>query len=208
MTKVAIVEDSRSTRQSLEAVINLSADYRCVCACASAEDALRELPRHQPEIVLMDINLPGMSGVKCVAQLKNLLPQVRVIMITVYRNPEMVFGALRAGACGYLLKRSSPDQVLSAIREAQEGGAPMTGEIARQVIAYFQSQTRVEDEVETLTAREQEVLELLAKGYSNKEIAARLSVSVAAIRWHLTHIYQKLHVQSRTQAVSKFRPQA
>ena len=207
MTKVAIVEDSRSTRQSLEAVINLSADYRCVCACASAEDALRELPWHQPEIVLMDINLPGMSGVKCVAQLKNLLPQVRVIMITVYRNPEMVFGALRAGACGYLLKRSSPDQVLSAIREAQEGGAPMTGEIARQVIAYFQSQTRVEDEVETLTAREQEVLELLAKGYSNKEIAARLSVSVAAIRWHLTHIYQKLHVQSRTQAVSKFRPQ-
>ena len=208
MTKVAIVEDSRSTRQSLEAVINLSADYRCVCACASAEDALRELPRHQPEIVLMDINLPGMSGVKCVAQLKNLLPQVRVIMITVYRNPEMIFGALRAGACGYLLKRSSPDQVLNAIREAQEGGAPMTGEIARQVITYFQSQTRVEDEVETLTAREQEVLELLAKGYSNKEIAARLSVSVAAIRWHLTHIYQKLHVQSRTQAVSKFRPQA
>lgn len=208
MTKVAIVEDSRSTRQSLEAVINLSRDYRCVCACASAEEALRELPLHQPEVVLMDINLPGMSGVKCVAQLKNLLPQVRVIMITVYRNPEMIFGALRAGACGYLLKRSSPDQVLNAIREAQEGGAPMTGEIARQVITYFQSQTRVEDEVETLTAREQEVLELLAKGYSNKEIAARLSVSVAAIRWHLTHIYQKLHVQSRTQAVSKFRPQA
>ena len=208
MTKVAIVEDSRSTRQSLEAVINLSRDYRCVCACASAEEALHELPLHQPEVVLMDINLPGMSGVKCVAQLKNLLPQVRVIMITVYRNPEMIFGALRAGACGYLLKRSSPDQVLNAIREAQEGGAPMTGEIARQVITYFQSQTRVEDEVETLTAREQEVLELLAKGYSNKEIAARLSVSVAAIRWHLTHIYQKLHVQSRTQAVSKFRHQA
>jgi DNA-binding NarL/FixJ family response regulator len=208
MTKVAIVEDSQSTRESLEAVVNLSPEYRCVCACASAEEALRELPRHQPEIVLMDIHLPGMSGVKCVAQLKSLLPQVRVIMITVYRNPDLVFGALRAGACGYLLKRSSPDQVLSAIREAQEGGAPMTGEIARLVIAYFQSQTQVADDVEKLTAREREVLEFLAKGYSNKEIAARLSVSVPAIRWHLTHIYQKLHVQSRVQAVSKIRPQA
>lgn len=205
MTKVAIVEDDHSTRQSLEAVINLSPDYRCVCTCASAEEALRELPKHQPEIVLMDIHMPGMTGVKCVPLLKNLLPQVRVIMITVYRNPDLIFGALRAGACGYLLKRSSPDQVLSAIREAQEGGAPMTGEIARQVIAYFQSQTVVESEVEKLTSREREVLEFLAKGYSNKEIAARLFVSVPAIRWHLTHIYQKLHVQSRTQAVSKLR---
>jgi DNA-binding NarL/FixJ family response regulator len=208
MTKVAIVEDSRSTRESLEAIVNLSPDCRCVCACASAEEALRELPRHQPEIVLMDIHLPGMNGVKCVPLLQNLLPQVRVIMITVYRDPDLIFGALRAGACGYLLKRSSPDQVLNAIHEAQEGGAPMTGEIARQVIAYFQSQTLVVDEVEKLTSREREVLEFLAKGYSNKEIAARLSVSVPAIRWHLTHIYQKLHVQSRTQAVSKFRPQA
>jgi len=206
MIKVAIVEDSQSTREGLEAIINLSAEYHCVCTCASGEEALSELPRHQPEIVLMDIHLHGMSGVKCVGQLKSLLPQVRVIMITVYRNPDLVFGALRAGACGYLLKRSSPDQVLNALREAQEGGAPMTGEIARQVIAYFQSQVGVEDEMEKLTAREREVLEFLAKGYSNKEIATRLSVSVAAIRWHLTHIYQKLHVRSRTQAVSKFRP--
>lgn len=207
MIKIAIVEDSRSTRESLEAVINLSTDFHCVCTCACGEDALKELPHHQPDIVLMDINLPGMSGVKCLDQLKILLPQVRVIMITVYRNPDLVFGALRAGACGYLLKRSNPDQVLNAIREAQEGGAPMTGEIARLVIAYFQSQTVIENEVEKLTAREREVLEYLAKGYSNKEIAAQLSVSVAAIRWHLTHIYQKLHVQSRTQAVSKLRPQ-
>ena len=206
MIKVAIVEDSQSTREGLEAIVNLSGEYRCVCTCADGEEALSELPRHQPEIVLMDIHLPGMSGVKCVAQLKNLLPNVRVIMITVYRDPDLVFGALRAGACGYLLKRSSSDQVLNAIREAQEGGAPMTGEIARQVIAYFQSQAVVEDEMEKLTARERDVLEFLAKGYSNKEIATRLSVTVAAIRWHLTHIYQKLHVRSRTQAVSKFRP--
>lgn len=202
------MEDNQSTRESLEAVINLSAEYRCVCTCASGEEALNELPHHQPEIVLMDINLPGISGVKCVAQLKVLLPKVRVIMITVYRDPELIFGALRAGASGYLLKRSKPDEVLNAIREVREGGAPMTGEIASQVIAYFQSQTVVDDEVEKLTAREREVLEFLAKGYSNKEIAAQLSVSVAAIRFHLTHIYQKLHVQSRTQAISKFRPQA
>lgn len=208
MIKIAIVEDNQSTRESLEAVINLSAEYRCVCTCASGEEALNELPHHQPEIVLMDINLPGISGVKCVAQLKVLLPKVRVIMITVYRDPEIIFGALRAGASGYLLKRSKPDEVLNAIREVREGGAPMTGEIASQVIAYFQSQTVVDDEVEKLTAREREVLEFLAKGYSNKEIAAQLSVSVAAIRFHLTHIYQKLHVQSRTQAISKFRPQA
>lgn len=208
MIKIAIVEDNQSTRESLEAVINLSAEYRCVCTCASGEEALNELPHHQPEIVLMDINLPGISGVKCVAQLKVLLPKVRVIMITVYRDPELIFGALRAGASGYLLKRSKPDEVLNAIREVREGGAPMTGEIASQVIAYFQSQTVVDDEVEKLTAREREVLEFLAKGYSNKEIAAQLSVSVAAIRFHLTHIYQKLHVQSRTQAISKFRPQA
>jgi len=205
MTKVAIVEDSRSTRESLEAVVNLSSECRCVCACESAEEALLELPHHQPDIVLMDIHMPGMSGVKCVSLLKNLLPQVRVIMITVYRNPDLIFGALRAGACGYLLKRSTPEQILQAIRDAQEGGAPMTGEIAHQVIAYFQNQPPLEDGVEKLTSREREVLEFLAKGYSNKEIAARLSVSVAAIRWHLTHIYQKLHVQSRTQAVSRFR---
>lgn len=205
MTKVAIVEDSRSTRESLEAVVNLSSECRCVCACESAEEALRELPDHQPDIVLMDIHMPGMSGVKCVSLLKNLLPQVRVIMITVYRNPDLIFGALRAGACGYLLKRSTPEQILQAIRDAQEGGAPMTGEIAHQVITYFQNQPPLEGGVEKLTSREREVLEFLAKGYSNKEIAAHLSVSVAAIRWHLTHIYQKLHVQSRTQAVSRFR---
>lgn len=207
MIKIAIVEDNQATRESLETIINLSTEYRCICTCASGEEALNELPRHQPEIVLMDINLPGMSGVKCVSQLKLLLPKVRVIMITVYRNPDLIFGALRAGACGYLLKRSKPDEVLNAIREAQEGGAPMTGEIARLVVAYFQSQPAVENEVEKLTTREREVLEFLAKGYANKEIAVQLSVSVAAIRWHLTHIYQKLHVQSRTQAVSKFRPQ-
>jgi DNA-binding NarL/FixJ family response regulator len=208
MTKIAIVEDSQSTREGLEAIVNLSSEYRCVCACASGEEALREIPRHQPEVVLMDLHLPGMSGVECVGALKKLLPQVRVIMITVYRDPDRVFSALRAGACGYLLKRSNADEVLNAIRDALEGGAPMTGEIARLVVAFFQHQAEVAADLEKLTAREQEVLELLTIGYSNKEISARLCVSVPAVRWHLTHIYQKLHVHSRTQAVGKFRPKA
>ena len=166
------------------------------------------LPMHRPEVVLMDIQLPNMSGVECVAQLKELLPSVQVIMVTVYEDPDRIFRALRAGASGYLLKRATPEQVLSAIRDVQQGGAPMSGEIARKVIAHFQNQAVATAEVETLSAREREVLELVVHGFSNKEIAERLSVTVEAIRWHLKHIYHKLHVHSRTEAALKFRPRA
>src|SRR5438132_12872881 len=138
MIKIAIVEDHKATREGLETIINLSAGCRCVCTCASAEEALTVLPLQRPEVVLMDIQLPNMSGVECVAQLKELLPATQVIMVTVYEDPDRIFRALRAGASGYLLKRATPDQVLSAIRDVQEGGAPMSGEIARKVIAYFQ----------------------------------------------------------------------
>ena len=207
MTRVAIVEDNKTTREGLERIINLSPGCRCVCTCETAEDALRVLPLQRPEIVLMDIQLPGMSGVECVAQLKQLLPSAQVIMVTVYEDPDRIFRALRAGASGYLLKRAAPEQVLSAIREAQQGGAPMSGEIARKVIAYFRNQEAARAEVENLSAREREVLELVVHGFSNKEIADRLSVSLEAIRWHLKHIYNKLHVHSRTEAALKFRPQ-
>ena len=207
MTRVAIVEDNRTTREGLERIINLSPGCRCVCTCETAEDALRVLPQQRPEIVLMDIQLPGMSGVECVAQLKELLPSAQVIMVTVYEDPDRIFRALRAGAVGYLLKRAAPEQVLNAIREAQQGGAPMSGEIARKVIAYFRNQEAASAEVENLSAREREVLELVVHGFSNKEIADRLSVSLEAIRWHLKHIYNKLHVHSRTEAALKFRPQ-
>src|SRR5438093_833290 len=167
MIRVAIVEDNKTTREGLETIINLSPEYRCVRACATAEEALRDLPGHQPEVVLMDIQLPNMSGVECVARLKELLPKVQVIMVTVYEDPDRIFRALRAGASGYLLKRATPEQVLSAVREVQQGGAPMSGEIARKVIAYFQNQAVSTAEVEKLSAREREVLELVVTGFSN-----------------------------------------
>jgi DNA-binding NarL/FixJ family response regulator len=206
MIKIAIVEDHKPTREGLQKIITLSPGYECVCTCSSAEEALEVLPAQRPEVVLMDIQLPNMSGVECVSQLKALLPSVQVIMVTVYEDPDRIFRALRAGASGYLLKRATPEQVLSAIRDVQQGGAPMSGEIARKVIAYFQNQTTAAADVDKLSAREREVLELVVHGFSNKEIAERLSVTVEAIRWHLKHIYNKLHVHSRTEAALKFRP--
>jgi DNA-binding NarL/FixJ family response regulator len=206
MIKVAIVEDNRTTREGLETIVNLSPDFRCVCTCATAEEAVRVLPKHEPELVLMDIQLPNMSGVECVARLRELIPSVRAIMVTVYEDPDRIFRALRAGASGYLLKRSTPEEVLNAMREVQQGGGAMSGEIARKVIGYFREQVTATAEVDRLTTREREVLELVVHGLSNKEIAERLGVTVAAVRWHLKHIYNKLHVHSRTEAALKFRP--
>ena len=205
MIKIGIVEDNKTTREGLETIINLSEDYRCVCACDTAEDALARLPAHSPEVVLMDIQLPGISGIECVARLKKDLPEVQVIMVTVYEDPDRIFSALRNGASGYLLKRSAPEEVIAAIRDVQQGGAPMSGEIARKVIQHFREQSTTAAEVEKLTAREREVLELVAHGLINKEIADRLGVSVEAVRWHLKNIYAKLHVHSRTEAALKFR---
>jgi DNA-binding NarL/FixJ family response regulator len=206
MIKVAIVEDNRTTREGLEAIVNLSGDFQCVCTCSTAEEALKVLPNHAPDFVLMDIQLPNMSGVDCVAHLKQLLPGVNAIMISVYEDPDRIFSALRAGASGYLLKRSTPDEVLKAMREVQSGGGAMSGEIARKVIGYFRDQSTAKVEVEELTPREREVLEFVVHGLANKEIADRLNVTVEAVRWHLKHIYQKLHVHSRTEAALKFRP--
>lgn len=208
MIKIAIVEDDKTTREGLEMIINLAPGFQCVCTCTTAEEALRTLPAQTPEVVLMDIQLPRMSGVECVAHLKELLPSVQVIMVTVYEDPDRIFCALRAGACGYLLKRCTPEQVIAAIREVQQGGVPMSSEIARKVIGHFQTQGTMTAEVEKLSTREREVLDLVVHGFSNKEIADRLSVSTEAIRWHLKHIYQKLHVHSRTEAALKFRPRA
>jgi len=206
MTKVAIVEDNKTTREGLETIINLSTDFRCICTCSTAEEALKILPKHELDLVLMDIQLPNMSGVDCVARLKELMPSINAIMVTVYEDPDRVFSALRAGASGYLLKRSTPEEVLNAMREVQQGGGAMSGEIARKVIGYFREQTTAKSEIEELTSREREVLELVVHGLSNKEISERLSVTVAAVRFHLKHIYQKLHVHSRTEAALKFRP--
>jgi DNA-binding NarL/FixJ family response regulator len=205
MTNVAIVEDNRTTREGLETIVNLSKDFRCIRTCSTAEEALKVLPDIKPDLVLMDIQLPNMSGVECVAQLKELLPAVKAIMVTVYEDPDRIFRALRAGASGYLLKRSTPEEVLHAMREVQQGGGAMSSEIARKVIGYFQEQTAAKAKVDDLTQREREVLELVVHGLSNKEIAERLSVTAEGVRWHLKHIYQKFHVHSRTEAVLKFK---
>ena len=205
MIRVAIIEDNSTIRESLETMVNLAAGCHCVGAWGSAEDALRVVRNQAPDVVLMDIQLPNMSGVECTAQLKEQLPAAQIIMVTVYEDPNRIFQALRAGACGYLLKRSTPEQIIAAIRDVHQGGAPMSSEIARKVIAQFREPLETAAEVDDLSAREREVLELVAEGLNNKDIAGRLGVSVDAVRWHLKHIYLKLHVHSRTQAALKFR---
>jgi DNA-binding NarL/FixJ family response regulator len=208
MTRIAIVEDNKVIRESLAAYVHTDPDLQCVCTCGTAEEALEVLPRQRPEVVLMDIQLPQLSGIECAARLKQLLPEVRIIMVTVYGDPEMIFKALRAGACGYLLKRCTPEELITAVREVQQGGAPMSREIARKVITHFQALPPAPDpasEVENLSPREREILELLTQGFSDKEIADRLGVKHGTVRWHLQHVYEKLHVRSRTEAALKFR---
>jgi DNA-binding NarL/FixJ family response regulator len=205
MTKIAIVEDDRTTREGLETVINLAAGFQCVCTCMTAEDALRVVPPHAPDVVLMDIQLPKMSGVECVARLKELQPSMQIIMVTVYEDPDRIFCALRAGACGYLLKRSTPEQIIAAIRDVQRGGVPMSSEIARKVIAHFREQETAATDLEGLSTREREVLDHVVRGLSNKEIMDRLGITIEGVRWHLRNIYQKLHVHTRTEVLVKFR---
>jgi DNA-binding NarL/FixJ family response regulator len=204
MTKIAIVEDNATIRESLAEFAQADPECRCVCACATAEDALRLIPKHQPDIVLMDIQLPNQSGIECTAQIKLLLPSVQIVMVTVYEDTDRIFQALRAGACGYLLKRLAAKELVSAIREIREGGAPMSREIARKVIASFQHPVKSSAEVGELSSREREILELVAQGFANKEIARRLGVNDGTVRWHLSHVYEKLHVRSRTEAALKF----
>jgi DNA-binding NarL/FixJ family response regulator len=205
MTRFAVVEDNRTIRESLAEFLQSDPEFRCVCACATAEEALKLLPKHEPEIVLMDIQLPRMSGIECTAQLKQLMPSAQIIMVTVYEDTDRIFKALRAGACGYLLKRCTPQELIAAVREVRQGGAPMSREIARKVILSFQEPVTVAEQVEDLSGREREILELLAFGFSNKQIADRLGLTDGTVRWHLRHVYNKLHVRSRTEAVLKFR---
>lgn len=205
MIRIGIVEDNRTTREGLRTIVDLNPDYICVGAYGDAEEALKLLPRQAPDVVLMDIQLPSMSGIDCVARLKKIMPEVFVIMVTVYEDPDRVFSSLRAGASGYLLKRSAAEQLASAIQEVVNGGAPMSSGIALKVIQYFQDQTANVVDVDKLGPREKEVLELVAQGFNNKEVAARMGVSVDTVRWHLKNIYAKLHVHSRTEAALKFR---
>lgn len=203
-TPIAVVEDRQTTREAIRAIIDLAPDLECVMTCATGEDALKRLPKLKPEIVLMDIQLPGISGIDCVCQLKELLPELLVIMVTVYEDPIRIFSALRAGACGYLLKRSRPEEILAAIRDVRAGGGAMSGDVTMKVIQSFANQNTEREDLALLTRRESEVLELIALGLSNKEIASRLQFSVDAVRFHLKNIYPKLNVHSRTEAALKF----
>jgi DNA-binding NarL/FixJ family response regulator len=202
---VSIVEDSEQLRGTLARVIDRAEGFRCLSHFGAAEDALKALPQNPPEVLLMDINLPGMNGVECVRQLKALLPKIQVIMLTVYEDTENIFNALAAGAAGYLLKRTSRAELLAAIKEVHSGGSPMTAHIARKVVQSFQqSASPAAPPVEGLSPREQEVLDCLSKGFLYKEIADKLGISYETVHTYIRRIYEKLQVRTRTEAVAKF----
>jgi DNA-binding NarL/FixJ family response regulator len=204
MIRVAIVEDDAVIRRTLSRIVDESSGMRSIAACATGEEAIKLLPDLKPDVVLMDVNLPQMSGIECVRRLHEQAPKTQVLMLTVYEDSDSIFRALRAGASGYLLKRSEPDQLLEAIRDVLHGGSPMTSQIARKVVQAFRASEAAENLSMKLTEREAEVLDYLAKGYANKEIADKLDVSLPTVRSHLRSIYDKLHVRSRTEAVAKY----
>jgi DNA-binding NarL/FixJ family response regulator len=204
VVKVALVEDKRDVRESWSKLIGSLPNFSCICKCASGEEALRMIPAATPDVVLMDIFLPRMSGIECTARLKLVLPKTPIVILTGSDDDEMVFLALEAGADGYLLKRTKPADLQDALLEVMSGGAPMTSEIARRVVESFRQKNRGRDDSISLTAREEETLVLLSKGYSNKEIADKLTLSVETVRSHLKHIYEKMHVRSRAEAVARY----
>jgi DNA-binding NarL/FixJ family response regulator len=201
---VAIVEDDEEIRANLGYRIRENPQLRLIASYRDAESACQELPGAKPGVVLMDINLPGMDGVECVRQLKGQMRDTQFIMLTVYEDNNRLFKSLMAGASGYLLKRTTPTKLFAAIREARDGGSPMTPQIARKVVQHFQRTPESASELEQLTAREVEVLEQLAKGFRYKEIVDNLTISEGTLHTHIRNIYEKLHVHSRTEAVVKY----
>lgn len=204
MISVSIVDDEKRLCESIATFVNGSPGFRCVSIYGSADAALQHLPKDQPDVVLMDINMAGMDGIECVKHLKVLMPKVQVVMLTVYEDTEKIFKALAAGATGYLLKRFTPDELLQAIRDVLDGGSPMSNAIARKVVASFQSSQATSEPENQLSPREERVLDCLARGLAYKQIGDELGISINTIRTHLRHIYEKLHVQSRTEAVAKY----
>ena len=200
---VSIVEDNDKLRGTLARVLNRAEGFRCLSQYPSAEDALKDLPNVKPEVVLMDINLPGMNGVECVRQLKPLLPQTQVMMLTVYEDTENIFNALAAGANGYMLKRTSTKELIEAIHEVKRGGSPMTMHIARKVVQSFQKSAPAQPS-ENLSEREQQVLDLLSQGLIYKEISDKLGIGYETVHTYIRRVYEKLQVRTRTEAVAKF----
>jgi len=208
MINVAIVEDDSKLRATLERYLTAQPGFRCVSAYPNAEAALAGIPQVRPDVVLMDINLPGMSGIECVARLRQALPALKIIMLTVFEEGEQVFKALSAGAFGYLVKSIRPAKILEAIREVHAGGSPMSGNIARKVVQSFQAmaaaQAAASSETDSLSMRELDVLQALSKGHTYKQIAADLGISLGTVRTYIQRIYEKLHVHSHAEAVMKY----
>ena len=204
LTRVAIVEDNSGLRHSLQRVLNHAPGMKCVGAWADGHSALKQMPILKPDVVLMDINLPGMSGIECTGKLKLLVPDTLVLMVTSYEDTDNIFKALKAGASGYLLKRALLDEILEAIYDVRSGGAPMTSEIARKVVHAFREPPPAQAAATVLTVREREMLDLLCQGFVNKEVADKLQISYNTVKVHFNNIYKKLHVRSRTEAVLKF----
>lgn len=204
LLQVAIVDDDTGVRESLAALINGTSGFRCSGAYPNGETALKQFGGNWPHVVLMDVNLPEMSGIECVVKLKALKPKLQILMLTVCEDSNEIFKSLMAGASGYLIKETPPAQILEAIADVHRGGSPMSSHIARKVVQYFQKRGQDSEFAENLSPRELEVLAHLAKGYRYKEIADLMSISVLTVRSHLQRIYEKLHVRSRTEAVVKF----
>ncbi len=203
---VAIVEDDARIRRSLAAMLGTADDIECVGQFATAEEALRKIPALKPRVIFMDIHLPGMSGVDCVRELAAILPKPQIVMLTSYDDSDAIFSSLSAGACGYLLKPIRTAQLLAAVRDVYAGGAPMSGQIARRVVEAFNKPAAAPAAsvaTASLSERETQILQLLSEGYLYKEIADKLVISYSTVRTHIERIYEKLHVQSRAQAVAR-----
>jgi DNA-binding NarL/FixJ family response regulator len=200
---VAIVEDLEEIREALRVLINGSQGFSCTHVFADAEEAMRQLPMLKTDVALVDIHLPGLNGIECVQDLKEQMPETQFMMCTVYDDDDHIFDALKAGATGYILKRTSPAQILEAIRELHTGGSPMSSEVARRVINSIQKKNAPSEATEILTQREKEILDYLALGFLYKEIADKLSISRETVKKHIHNIYEKLQVQTRTEALNK-----
>jgi len=202
--RIAVVEDDKTVREGLQMLLNGSPGYSCIAAFGSGEEALKGIPEILPDVVLMDINLPGINGIECILKLKVQDLPVLFIMLTVFEDADAIFRSLSAGACGYLLKNTPPAKLLEAIRDVYRGGSPMSGEIARKVVQSFQPPADRPNISTNLTKREEEILGLLSQGYFYKEIATSLSISVETVRTHIRNIYEKLQVRTRTEAILKY----
>jgi DNA-binding NarL/FixJ family response regulator len=202
---VVVVEDDQRLRKQLAEILRSAPDIECLATYASGEEALKSIPALDPDIVLMDIRLPGMSGIECVTKLKKIDPTLQILMVTIYEDSERIFKALKAGASGYLLKSSPPSQLLDSVRDVFAGGAPMSSQIARKVVQHFYLLGPTPLQEENLSPREQQVLGLLASGFIYKQIADQLNIGVETVRTYVKNVCQKMHVRNRLEAIAKHR---